>query len=192
MASSGTTSFNLNIDEIIDEAYERCGLSTDSGYDLKRARRNLNLLLSEWGNRGLHLWKVKNYEQVLTSGTEQYATPSDCSDVLEAYISTGAGTGPSITDVSLTKTDRSNYAALPNKGATGQPSQYYVDRQLTPQIYLYQTPDASTYTYLKYYYIVVMNIFSQIVKIYYLIPYIFLYFFYYLNKKMRLLNNLLF
>ena len=153
MASSGTTAFDLNIDEIIDEAYERCGLSTQSGYDLKRARRNLNLLLSEWGNRGLHLWKVKNKEQLLTAGTSEYATPSDCSDVLEAYISTGAGNGPTITDVSLTKTDRSNYAALPNKGATGQPSQYYVDRQITPQIYLYQTPDATTYTYLKYYYI---------------------------------------
>ena len=112
MASSGTTTFDLNIDEIIDEAYERCGLSTQSGYDLKRARRNLNLLLSEWGNRGLHLWKVKNKEQLLTAGTEEYSTPSDCSDVLEAYISTGTGTGPSITDVSLTKTDRSNYACL--------------------------------------------------------------------------------
>ena len=137
MASSGTTAFDLNIDEIIDEAYERCGVSTESGYDLKRARRNLNLLLSEWGNRGLHLWKVKNKEQLLTAGTSQYATPSDCSDVLEAYISTGTGNGPTITDVSLTKTDRS----------------YYVDRQITPQIYLYQTPDATTYTYLKYYYI---------------------------------------
>jgi hypothetical protein len=153
MASSGTTSFNLNIDEIIDEAYERCGLTTDSGYDLKRARRNLNILLSEWGNRGLHLWKVKNKEQAMTSGVYQYATPTDCSDVLEAYISTGAGNSPTITDVSLTKTDRSTYAGLPNKGSTGQPSQYYVDRQINPQIYLYQTPDVVTYTYLKYYYI---------------------------------------
>ena len=153
MASSGTTTFDLNVDEIIDEAYERCGVSTESGYDLKRARRNLNILFSEWGNRGLHLWKVKNKEQLLTSGVSQYATPQDCSDVLEAYISTGAGNSPTITDVSLTKTDRSTYAGLPNKGAVGQPSQYYVDRQINPKIYLYQTPNASTYTYLKYYYI---------------------------------------
>ena len=88
MASSGTTAFNLNIDEVIDEAYERCGLSTASGYDLKRARRNLNILFSEWGNRGLHLWKVKNKSQELTAGTFEYTAPSDCSDVLEAYIST--------------------------------------------------------------------------------------------------------
>jgi len=153
MASSGTSTFNLNIDEVIDEAYERCGLTTNSGYDLKRARRNLNILLSEWSNRGLNLWKVENKEQALTAGTISYATPSNCNDVLEAYVSTGAGNSTTITDVSLTKIDRSAYAALPNKGSTGQPSQYYVDRQINPQIYLYQAPDAITYTYLKYYYI---------------------------------------
>ena len=153
MASSGTSTFNLNIDEVIDEAYERCGLTTNSGYDLKRARRNLNILLSEWSNRGLNHWKVENKEQALTAGTISYATPSNCNDVLEAYVSTGAGNSTTITDVSLTKIDRSAYAALPNKGSTGQPSQYYVDRQINPQIYLYQAPDAVTYTYLKYYYI---------------------------------------
>ena len=151
MASSGTSTFNLNIDEVIDEAYERCGLTTNSGYDLKRARRNLNILLSEWSNRGLNLWKVENKEQALTAGTISYATPSNCNDVLEAYVSTGAGNSATITDVSLTKIDRSAYAALPNKGSTGQPSQYYVDRQINPQIYLYQAPDLNTYTTLKFY-----------------------------------------
>ena len=153
MASSGTRTFNLNIDEVTVEVYERCGLTTNSGYDLKRARRNLNILLSEWSNRGLKLWKVENKEQALRAGTISYATPSNCNDVLEAYVSTGAGNSTTITDVSLTKIDRSAYAALPNKGSTGQPSQYYVDRQINPQIYLYQAPDAVTYTYLKYYYI---------------------------------------
>jgi hypothetical protein len=153
MTTSGTTSFNLNIDDIIEEAYERCGLRTNSGNDLKSARRSLNLLFSEWGNRGVHLWKVALYEQALTSGTATYNTPSNTNDILEAYISTGAGVSSSITDVSLNKIDRSAYAALPNKGSTGQPSQYYVNRQTTPQITLYLTPDAATYTYLKYYYI---------------------------------------
>ena len=152
MATSGTTAFDLNIDDIIQEAYERCGVRTNSGFDLKSARRSLNLLLSEWGNRGVHLWKVTLKEQLLTSGTATYTTPSDCSDVLEAYISTGTGIGTDITDVSLTKIDRSAYAALPNKGSTGQPSQYFVRRDKTPTITLYLTPDASTYTYLKYYY----------------------------------------
>ena len=111
MATSGTTAFDLNIDDIIQEAYESCGGRTNSGFDLKSARRSLNLLLSEWGNRGVHLWKVTLKEQLLTSGTATYTTPSDCSDVLEAYISTGTGIGTDITDVSLTKIDRSAYAA---------------------------------------------------------------------------------
>jgi hypothetical protein len=153
MASSGTTTFDLNIDEVIDEAYERCGLSTQSGYDLKRARRNLNLLFSEWGNRGVHLWKVALNEVALVNGQPNYTTPAAVSDVLEAFISTTneAGNNINTQDVSLTKIDRSAYAALPNKYATGQPSQYYVDRQITPIINLYQAPNLSTYTTLKYY-----------------------------------------
>ena len=153
MASSGTTEFDLNIDEVIDEAYERCGLSTQSGYDLKRARRNLNLLFSEWGNRGIHLWKVALNEIALVNGQPNYTTPASVSDVLEAFVSStnAAGNNVNTQDVSLTKIDRSAYAALPNKYATGQPSQYYVDRQITPIIYLYQAPNLSTYTTLKYY-----------------------------------------
>jgi len=152
MATSGTTTFNLDISEIIDEAYERCGSSTTSGYSLKSARRSLNLLMSEWGNRGVHLWKVELKVQELTAGTSEYATPSDCNDVLEAYISTSSGTTSNTNDVSLDKIDRSAYADLPNKGQTGQPSQYYIDRQITPLLYLYLTPDKVTYTHVKYYY----------------------------------------
>ena len=153
MASSGTTAFDLNIDEVIDEAYERCGLSTQSGYDLKRARRNLNLLFSEWGNRGVHLWKVALNEVALVNRQPNYTTPAAVSDVLEAFVSStnAAGNNVNSQDISLTKIDRSAYAALPNKYATGQPSQYYVDRQITPIIYLYQAPNLSTYTTLKYY-----------------------------------------
>jgi len=151
MATSGTTAFDLSIDDIVEEAYERCGLSTNSGYDLKKARRGLNVLFSEWGNRGVHLWKVEKQTQALTSGTATYTTPASTNDVLEAYISTAAAPGASVTDVTLSKIDRSTYAALPNKGSTGQPSQYYVDRQTTPTITLYLTPDASTYTHLHYY-----------------------------------------
>ena len=151
MATSGTTAFDLNIDEIIQEAYNRCGVRTNTGYDLKRARRNLNILFSEWGNRGVHLWKVQLQTQALTAGTITYTVPGAASDVLEAFISTSSGTTSSTNDISLTKIDRSAYAALPNKGSTGQPSQYFVDRQTTPIISLYVAPDASTYTHLKYY-----------------------------------------
>jgi hypothetical protein len=153
MATSGTTSFNLSIDEIIDEAYNRVGIRPNSGNDMRRARRNLNLLFAEWGNRGVHMWKVDLDEVALVAGQAEYTVASDVSDVLEAFISTtgSASDSASTQDVSITKIDRSAYAALPNKLATGQPSQYYVDRLTTPKIYLYQAPDASTYTYLKYY-----------------------------------------
>ena len=153
MATSGTASFDLSIEEIIQEAYERCGLTTTSGHSLKSARISLNLLFAEWANRGIHLWKVSLEEVALVSGQAQYAVSDTISDVLEAYISStaAASNNANTQDVSLTKIDRSAYAALPNKLATGQPSQYYVDRQTTPQILLYQAPDASTYTTLKFY-----------------------------------------
>ena len=92
MATSGTTDFNLSIAEIVEEAYERRGIRSNSGYDIKSARRSLNILFSEWGNRGVHLWKVKLYDQTLTTGLATYTTPSDCSDVLVAYVSTSGGT----------------------------------------------------------------------------------------------------
>jgi|TARA_R110001599_G_scaffold342134_1_gene563594 hypothetical protein len=153
MATSGTTSFNLNIDEVIEEGYERCGLTTNSGYDLRSARRSLDLLFAEWGNRGIHLWKVALHENALVSGQAEYSVSAGVSDVLEAFVSTTAAGANTVDtqDVALTKLDRSAYSALPNKLALGQPSQYYVDRATTPKIYLYQAPDLNTYTTLKYY-----------------------------------------
>ena len=151
MATSGTTSFDLDIDEIIQEGYERCGITTNSGYDLRSARRSLNLLFAEWGNRGIHLWKVSLNTITLVAGQAEYSTASNVNDVLEAFVSTSANNTGDRTDVSLTKIDRSAYAAMPNKGASGQPSQYYVKRETLPKIFLYITPDASTYTHLKYY-----------------------------------------
>jgi len=153
MATSGTTGFDLNIDDIIQEAYERCAITTNSGYDLRSARRSLNLLFAEWGNRGIHLWKVEQDENALVAGQATYTVSSDVNDVLEAFISsTAAASNTSNTqDISLSKIDRSAYAAIPNKFETGTPSQYYVDRQTTPVINLYQTPDLNTYTVLKYF-----------------------------------------
>ena len=81
MATSGTTAFNLDIDDVIEDAYERCGLETRSGYDLNSARRSLNILFQEWMNRGIHLWKVENFTANLTAGTTSYTAPSDASDV---------------------------------------------------------------------------------------------------------------
>ena len=158
MATSGTATFDLSIDEIVEEAYERCGIQTSSGYDLKKARRSLNVLFSEWGNRGVHLWKVQLNALELTAGTSQYSTVAGASDVLEAFLSnssTTANPGADNLDVSLTKIDRSTYASLPNKGSTGTPSQYFVQRVTTgtasPTITLYITPDKQNFTHLKYY-----------------------------------------
>ena len=148
MATSGTTSFNITIDEAIEEAYERCGVRTNSGHDIKSARRSLNLLFSEWGNRGINLWKVKSETLTLVNGTATYNTPSDCNDVLEAVVTTTGGT-----QQTLTKISRSEYIAIPNKTDTGTPSQYYVDRQLTPTISLYLAPDTSAVTNIFYYYL---------------------------------------
>ena len=148
MASSGTTSFNLSIDEVIEEAYERCGVRTNSGHDIKSARRSLNLLFSEWGNRGINLWKVKSQTETLVNGQVQYDTPNDCNDVLEAVVTTSAGT-----QQTLTKISRSEYIAIPNKSQTGTPSQYYVDRQINPKINLYLAPDTNAVSNIFYYYL---------------------------------------
>ena len=148
MASSGTTSFNPSIDEVIEEAYERCGVRTNSGNDIKSARRSLNLLFSEWGNRGINLWKVKSKTETLVDGTVTYNTPSDCNDVLEAVVTVSGGT-----QQSLVKISRSEYIAIPNKTEKGTPSQYYVDRQLTPTISLYLAPDTNVVTNIFYYYL---------------------------------------
>jgi len=142
MTTSGTTSFNLDIDELFQEAYERIGIDgSRSGYHLRSARRSLNLLLSECDNRGVHLWKVKLATVPLVLGQAEYNYaadtsnyPNDINDVLEAYVRNNTVPASPV-DISLTKIDRSAYAALPNKLSQGTPSQYYVQRTYT------NTPD---------------------------------------------------
>lgn len=148
MATSGTTTFNLELDDIIQDAYERCGMSgSRTGYQLQSARRSLNLLLSEWGNRGVHIWKVENHTQNLTAGSTTYTAPSDASDVLEMVFRNGD------TDTTMTKISRSEYQAIPNKTSQGQPTQYFIQRNLSNvQINLYLTPN-TTDTQINYYYL---------------------------------------
>lgn len=147
MATSGTTDFNLDTEELIQESFERIGKQIRTGYDLKSAKRSLNLLLSEWANRGVHIWKVKNYTQNLVANTTVYTAPADTSDVLEAVFRNGT------TDTTLNRISRSEYEALPNKSSTGTPSQYFVQRNLSNvTISLYQTP-GTTDTQINYNYI---------------------------------------
>jgi hypothetical protein len=163
VATSGTTAFDLTIDDIIEEAYERTGVrGTRTGYQLKNARRSLNILFAEWGNRGIHLWKIKQATVPLVEGQAEYNYasdntnfPQDINDVLEAFVRDNT-TATAPVDTTLTKIDRSDYAALPNKLSKGTPSQYYVDRQTAPSVYLYQTPSSSfsgSNYQLKFYYI---------------------------------------
>jgi len=147
MATSGTTNFDLSIDKVIQRAYARCGMDLRTGYQLTAARDNLNLLFSEWGNRGIHLWKVINHTQTLTAGTNVYTAPADASDVLEVVFRNGD------TDTTMTKISRSEYENLPNKTSQGTPSQYYIKRNLSSvKIHLYLTPN-TTGTQLNYYYV---------------------------------------
>jgi len=148
--TSETTEFNPQIDEIIEEAYERTGvLGTRTGYQLRSARRSLNILFQEWQNRGVHLWKVKLAKVPMIQGQAEYSYatdtanfPNDISSVLEAYYRNNSNTAaPS--DTTLSQISRSTYNATPNKLTQGTPSQYYVDRKINPSIFLYATPSSS-------------------------------------------------
>ena len=145
MAYSGTRTFNLSIEEIIEEAFERCGLEVRSGYDLRSARRSLNLMFADWANRGLNLWTVTQDTKSITSGTATYSFDATHVDLLEVVLRNSSNT-----DFTLTQMSRNEYLTIPNKGATGQPSQYFFDRQVTPTITLWSTPDTS-YTLVYYY-----------------------------------------
>ena len=148
--TSGVSEFNPQIDDIIEEAFERTGVSgTRTGYQLRSARRSLNIMFQEWANRGVHLWKIKLAKIPLVEGQAEYNFasdsenfPQDLDTVLEAYYRNNSdATAPQ--DIALTKIDRSAYSATPNKLAKGTPSQYYVERKLNPSIFLYTTPSSS-------------------------------------------------
>ena len=154
MATSTTASFNLDLNEIVEEAFERAGSELRSGYDLRTARRSLNLLFADWANRGINLWTIDSSTQVLTSGTATYNLPVDTVDLIEHVIRTGSGTTQ--TDVPLSRISVSTFAAIPNKNSTGKPLQIYIDRKRGatesggvqyPTVTLWPVPDSvSTYT----------------------------------------------
>ena len=148
--TSEATEFNPQIDDIIEEAYERTGVKgTRTGYQLRSARRSLNIMFQEWGNRGVHLWKVKLAKVPLIEGQAEYNYasdstnfPQDIDTVLEAYYrNNSTTTAPQ--DIALTQISRSQYNATPNKLTQGTPSQYYVERKINPSIFLYATPNSS-------------------------------------------------
>jgi hypothetical protein len=149
LSTSGTTNFNLDLTEIVEECFERCGSELRSGYDLRTARRSLNLLLAEWANRGINLWTMESGSITLVPGTATYNLPNDTVDLLEHVIRTGAGSASTQTDLTITRISVSTYSSIPNKLTPGRPIQVYINRQSpTPNITVWPVPDASqTYTF---------------------------------------------
>ena len=138
MAVSGSVDFELNVADYVEEAFERCGLEVKTGYDLVTARRSLNIMLAEWANRGLNQWTIVQRTQALTSGTRTYSLSADVIDVLSAVVTRSS------TDFGLTRVSRDDDLNIPNKATTGRPTQFFLDRQVTPSLRLWPTPENST------------------------------------------------
>jgi len=147
MATSGTTTFNLDFDDVITEAYERCGLQIRTGYDLRSAQRSLGLLFMEWANRGLNLWTIEQRSLALVQGTAQYNLPSDTVNILSAVVRTGSGANQQ--DIVIDRISQNEYLHIPDKNTQARPAQYYVQRTTVPVAFVYPAPDQA-YT-LQYY-----------------------------------------
>jgi len=149
MATSGTATFNLDLVELVEEAFERVGSEMRTGYDLKTARRSLNLLFADWANRGINMWTFEQGSIAMVPGTATYTLPADTVDLLEHVIRTGAGSSATQADLTITRISVSTYATIPNKLAQARPIQVWIQRlQPAPQITVWPVPDASqTYTF---------------------------------------------
>lgn len=151
MTTSGTAGFNLNLNEIVEEAFERCGTELRTGYDLKTARRSLNMLTIEFANKGINLWTVEQGEIPLVQGQLVYDLPVDTIDLLDHVVRTG--TGQNQTDININRISGSTYSTIPNKNTQGRPIQVWINRQSGadypvtgvkyPQINVWPTPDGS-------------------------------------------------
>lgn len=125
--TSGKTVFNLDLSELIEDAFERCGQELRTGYEMRTARRSLNLLTIEWSNRGINLWTIEQGQIVMNTGQAMYAIPSDTIDLLDTVTRTGSGETQS--DVTVSRISEPTYMSIPNKNATGRPVQVWINRQ---------------------------------------------------------------
>ena len=140
MATSSSTNFELDVADYIEEAFERCGLEVRTGYDMKTAKRSLNLMLAEWANRGLNQWTIVQRTQALTQGTQEYALATDTIDILSLVVRR------SDTDFALQRVSRDQFLNIPNKTTQSRPTQFFLDRQVTPNLKVWPTPENSTDT----------------------------------------------
>ena len=158
--TTGTASFNLDLNNLVEEAFERCGAELRTGYDLRTARRSLNLLTIEWANRGINLWTLEPIEIPLLANQIAYDLPVDTIDLLDHVVRTG--TGQNQTDINITRISESTYLTIPNKNANGRPIQVWINRQSGatnpaptgvqyPQINIWPLPQTdNTYTFVAY------------------------------------------
>jgi hypothetical protein len=145
MTTSGSRDFNLDVAEVIEEAYERCGLEVRTGYDARTARRSLNLMFADWANRGLNLWTVASGTVTLTQGTAEVTLATDVVSMLEVVLRRDN------TDYILSQIGRGDYVTLPDKTTQGRPSQFWFNRQIAPVINLWAVPENSTDQIVYYY-----------------------------------------
>ena len=138
MATSGSKNFELDVSEYIEEAFERCGLEVRTGYDLQTARRSLNLLLADWANRGLNQWTIKQRSLTVAQADGEYDLGTDVIDVLSVVVRRAG------TDYSLERLSRDDFLTIPNKSTQGRPSQFFLDRQLNPNLKIWPIPENST------------------------------------------------
>jgi len=159
VTTTGTTAFNLNLNDLVEEAFERCGAELRSGYDLRTARRSLNLLTIEWANRGINLWTIEQGSIAMVQGTSTYDLPIDTIDLLDHVIRTN--TGQAQLDININRISADTYITIPNKNAQGRPIQVWINRQsgatypvtgiAAPQINVWPMPDQSNYYTFFYY-----------------------------------------
>ena len=151
MATSNSRDFELDVAEYVEEAFERCGLQLRTGYDLKTAQRSLNLMLAEWANRGLNQWTVVQHTETLVKGQTDYSLPEGAIDVLGlAYRTINNGSN---SDIIIQPIGRNEYLQIPDKSTEGQPSQYFIDKQISPKIQIWPTSnnnnDSLVFNYLR-------------------------------------------
>ena len=159
MTTTGTAAFNLDLNDLVEEAFERCGSELRTGYDFRTARRSLNLLTIEWANRGINLWTIEQGQITLTTGVGTYDLPVDTIDLLDHVIRTQEGTQQQ-TDININRISEPTYSSIPNKLTQGRPIQVWVNRQSGatepsgisyPQINVWPTPNAPDNQYIFVY-----------------------------------------
>ena len=142
MATSGSRDFAPDVAEYIEEAFERCGLEFRTGYDGVTARRSLNLLFADWANRGLNQWTITNSTTTLTEADEYIDLTATTIDVLDVVIRRTEGS--TTTDISMEQVSRSEYWNIPNKSTKARPTQWFLDKQITPRLYIWPASENST------------------------------------------------